>query len=137
MRHALKDETLRSLLDRYVIAFLLQVQHTLLANSLATVQTRLARWLLMAQDRLQARVIPLTQDTIAYMLGIRRPGVTEALHRLRDIGVVEIGRGALTITDRNALRMQAGNFYGIPEKEFARLLGAGPRPPMELVADAV
>jgi hypothetical protein len=72
----LKSQTLRDVLCRFVHVFAVQAEHTALSNALGTVEERLARWLLMVQDRTQSDRLPLTHDLIALMLGTHRAGVT-------------------------------------------------------------
>jgi CRP-like cAMP-binding protein len=115
-------------LDRIVLqsahVFLLQVSATVLANGRASVSQRLARWLLMAQDRIAEPRLPLTHEFLAIMLGVRRAGVTVALNELERRGLVAGGRGEVTILDRLGLLAIANGYYGMPERELARLFGA-------------
>lgn len=74
-----RSESLRTILLKSVLAFNVQTAQTALANAKGKMEQRLARWLLMAQDRIRGDEIPLTHDFIALMLGVRRPGVTVAL----------------------------------------------------------
>jgi DNA-binding FadR family transcriptional regulator len=83
----------------------------------------LARWILMAQDRLGGTTLPLTHEFLALMLGVRRPGVTEALIDLRRRKLIDAKRGEIVVLNRKGLERLAGNFYGLPEQEYRRLLG--------------
>jgi CRP-like cAMP-binding protein len=116
--------SLHAALLRFAQAFAVQVAQTALANGRAKVDERLARWLLMAHDRLDSERLPLTHDFIALMLGVRRPGVTDALHELEGNGLIQSSRGAVEILDRVALEGIAGGAYGVPEAEYQRLTGA-------------
>jgi hypothetical protein len=69
--------------------------------------------------------MPLTHDFLGIMLGVRRAGVSAALETFQRDGLVELGRGSLTIRDRPALVSLAGDFYGAAEAEWQRLFGAG------------
>lgn len=111
---------------RYAHVFSVQSAHTALANALGTVEERLARWLLIAHDRLQHEDIRLTHENLALMIGVRRPGVTVGLQRLEDLRLVLAQRGTISIVDREGLRNYAKGFYGVPEAEFARLFRQGP-----------
>jgi CRP-like cAMP-binding protein len=115
--------SLRDLLLRFSYAFLAQVAHTALANGTYAVKERLARWLLMCHDRVEGDDLPLTHERLALMLGVRRPGVTVALHLLEGTGAVRSARGVITVLDRDALEALAGGCYGAPEAEYERLLG--------------
>lgn len=124
LRRALEaNMTLRVLLTGYVQFFLIQVSQTAVSNALHTVEERLARWLLMAHDRMPDDNVPLTHDYLALMLAVRRPSVTTALHVLEGGGLLRATRGNIQIRDRAGLEEFAGAAYGIPEAEYARLIG--------------
>jgi CRP-like cAMP-binding protein len=113
---------LRNLLLRCAYAFSIQVAYTALANGHGSLTQRLARWLLMAQDRLQSSEIGLTHEFLAIMLGVRRPGVTVTLAELQTQGMVTLRRGAVIIIDRDSLLKLADRYYGVPEAESQRIL---------------
>ena len=108
---------------RYAQSFAVQTAHTALANGAAKIEERLSRWLLMAHDRIDGPQLPLTHEFMALMLGVRRAGVTDALHRLEGLALIRSTRGLVTILDREGLEVNAGAFYGGPEREYARLMG--------------
>jgi CRP-like cAMP-binding protein len=114
---------LRAVLLRYAQALLVQVEQAALANGRYSIQERLARWLLMCQDRLDGDDLPLTHEFLALMLGVRRPGVTEAIHLLEGVQIVSARRGHVRVLDRARLEEVAGGCYGVPEREYDRLLG--------------
>jgi CRP-like cAMP-binding protein len=118
-----QSESLRTLLLRFVQAFMTQMSQTALANGRAKLEERLARWLLMAHDRVDGRELPLTHEFLALMLGVRRAGVTTALQALEDRGLISIKRGLIVMEDRDAVVKFAGALYGIPEAEYRRLIG--------------
>lgn len=117
-----KSATLRPALLKYVQAFMLQTAHTAMANARAGLEQRLARWLLMAQDRLQDGDVPLTHEFLSLMLGVRRAGVTVGLQALEGKRMLTMARGIITVTDRKALLRLAGAYYGVPEAELKRLM---------------
>jgi CRP-like cAMP-binding protein len=120
--------TLHATLLRFVHAVLAQASQTALANGCGRLDQRLARWLLMWQDRLRAPALTVTHEFLSLLLGVRRQGVTETLHNLEAAGLVKAGRNLLTVLDRDGLRRLAGGFYGAPEAEYERLLsGDAPR----------
>ncbi|HEY2754241.1 MAG TPA: Crp/Fnr family transcriptional regulator [Pseudolabrys sp.] len=124
LRAAARDsETLHRLLLKYVQSFMVQTAHTAIANARAKLPERLARWILMAQDRVDGDVLPLTHDFLALMLGVRRAGVTEALHDLQRRRLIQTKRGFVLVLDRAGLERKAGDFYGGPEQEYRRLIG--------------
>jgi CRP-like cAMP-binding protein len=114
---------LRELLMRYVHVFRLQTAQTAHANARFQLSSRLARWLLMAADRLGPQ-LSLTHEYVAYLLGVRRSGVTDALHVLEGKHLIRSSRGLITICDRGGLEAQAGMSYGAAEEEYRRLIGA-------------
>ena len=71
------------MLLKYVQVFMVQTAHTAIANARAHIDRRLARWILMAHDRTGNNTLPLTHEFLALMLGVRRPGVTEAMQNLK------------------------------------------------------
>jgi CRP-like cAMP-binding protein len=106
-----QSPTLHRALMRYAHSFLVQVTQTALANGRCTTQARLARWLLMAADRLGSYQVPLTHEFLAIMLGTQRPGVTIALRALECDGLIEAKRGMTTILDRKALAARSNGTY--------------------------
>lgn len=107
----------------YTQALLAQVTQSAACNALHTLEQRLARWLLSAQDSSQKEVLPLTHDFIAKMLGTRRSGVTEIAGNLSKAGLIRYRRGKITILNREGLEATACECYGIIKDEFSRLLG--------------
>jgi CRP-like cAMP-binding protein len=81
-------------------------------NSRHTLPERLARWLLMAHDRMDDDELPLTQDVLAAMLAVRRPGVTIAIGTLQTAGLLRHSRGRIVICDRPGLEATACSCYG-------------------------
>ncbi len=114
---------LRSILLRYIQGFMVQAAQTALANGRGKLDTRLARWLLMAHDRIESSTLGLTHEYLSLMLGVRRPGVTVALQKLEMMGLVATGRSSITIKDRAGLETVADGIYGIAEAEQERLTG--------------
>jgi CRP-like cAMP-binding protein len=117
------SDTLRLQLLKYVQAFMVQTAHTAVANARGRLPERLARWILMAQDRTGGDIVALTHEFLALMLGVRRAGVTETVHALTRKNLIRAARGQITILDRKGLERAAGDFYGVPEREYRRLFG--------------
>jgi CRP-like cAMP-binding protein len=109
-----RSVTLARCLMRFAHVFAVQASYTALANAHGKVEERLARWLLMAQDRVDSDVLELTHEFLALMLGVRGAGVTIALRHFEAKGVVKTARGAVTIHDREGLEECADGFYGQP-----------------------
>ena len=119
---------LTALLLRYAHVFLLQGHQTALANGRGKLDERLARWLLMWHDRLGSDELVITHEFLALLLGVRRQGVTEALHALEGLGLIRASRSLIRIVDRGGLHITANGFYGVPEAEYERSIGVLPRP---------
>jgi CRP-like cAMP-binding protein len=83
---------LREALLRYAHVFMIQAAHTAHVNARVPLTDRLARWALMAADRLGSK-LPLTHEYLSYMLGVRRSGVTDALHLLEGRHLIRSTRG--------------------------------------------
>jgi CRP-like cAMP-binding protein len=96
--------------------FMNQTARTALSNGTATLEERLARWLLMANDRLKGNEVPLTHEFLSLMLGVRRAGVTVALHYLEQRALISLARKQIVITDRKGLKAAANGTYHEPER---------------------
>jgi CRP-like cAMP-binding protein len=118
-----RSPSLSAMLTRYVHCFLVQVSQTAYANGDFGLEARLARWVLMTQDRLDRDELPLTHEFLSLMLGVRRPGVTTATHVLEGNGMIRAQRGRITVLDREKLMDLADTSYGLPEAEYARVMG--------------
>jgi CRP-like cAMP-binding protein len=128
LRKAMKTSaSLQQVFLRFAQAFSIQVAHTALANGRFAVSERLARWLLMSHDRLGGE-LPMTHEFLSLMLGVRRPGVTEALIRLEELGAINTKRRNIEVRNRRKLEDCAGGCYGKPEAEYQRLMGVPLRP---------
>jgi len=104
----------RSLL-RCAHAFLIQTTQTAVANGRSKNEERLARWLLMADDRIDGHELPLAHKFLAIMLGVHRPAVTVALQALERRGLIRAGREVIAITDRKGLVRMSNGAYLPPE----------------------
>lgn len=123
LRRAMRDSPgLSSSLLRYVHVFMMQASQTALANGRARLAQRLARWLLMWHDRLRTPHLTVTHRFLALLLGVRRQGVTLALHELEGRGLIRGTRNLVTIVDRKGLLALAEGFYGVAEAEYEAML---------------
>ena len=111
----------------YVQAFLVQVSQTAAANARFSARQRLARWLLMAHDRMSGDQLPLTHEYLALMLGTRRATVSTLVPELESLGAIRNRRGRVVLLDRSKLEEVAGPSYGTPEREYGRLIAPVPR----------
>jgi CRP-like cAMP-binding protein len=121
-----KSVSLQRFLLHFAQAFMSQTAQTALAHGRATIEARLAHWLLMAHDRSRNDEIHLTHEFLALMLGVNRPGVTIALNAMADRGLTSPTRAVISVLDRKGLEKIAGGLYGVPEAEYARLTGWRP-----------
>ena len=111
---------------RYVQALMTQIVLTAVCNRHHTVEQQLCRWLLLSLDRLSSNRVRMTQELIANMLGVRRPGITEAARELQAAGVIEYRRGVITVPDRAKLAAHACECYAVVKNETDRLLASPP-----------
>jgi hypothetical protein len=109
-----KSVTLHQVLLRYVHDFLMQTTQTAMANGRGKIEERLARWLLMAQDRIDGNELRLTHEFLAVMLGVPRSGITTALQELERKGLIVHLRSVINITDREGLEETSNGAYFPP-----------------------
>jgi CRP-like cAMP-binding protein len=96
---------------------MIQTTQTALANGRSKIEERLARWLLMADDRTDGNALGLTHEFLATMLGTARPGVTIAVQELERTGLIAHKRGIITILDRKALEKHSnGTYFPVNDK---------------------
>ena len=114
----------QGVLLRYAQAYHTLVSQSVFCQAFHHIDERLARWLLECRSRTGSDELPLTQEYVAEIIGVRRAGVTEAVGRLKGKGVIEHARGALTVADRQGLEAAACECHGIIRAEFERLFGA-------------
>jgi CRP-like cAMP-binding protein len=107
-------------LQQYGQELVLQATHVAACNRLHEVEQRLARWLLMSQDRLGGDIVPLTQQFLAHMLGTRRASVTVAAGILQDAGFITYTRGRVKIRSRRSLERAACECYAIIRRQSRR-----------------
>jgi CRP-like cAMP-binding protein len=120
---AQESESLQQLLLKYVQSFMVQTAHAAIANARAKLPERLARWILMAQDRVGGGTLVLTHEFLGLMLGVRRAGVTETMQNLQRRRFIQTKRGQIIVLNRAGLERIAGDYYGVPEQEYRRLIG--------------
>jgi CRP-like cAMP-binding protein len=112
---------LQSLMSRYAVVQGMQVAQTAACNRLHGIKQRLARWLLMTQDRMDSEALPITHDFLATMLGTDRPSVSVAAGILQGEQLIEYTRGAVKILNRNKLEDRACECYGITQQDNGAL----------------
>jgi CRP-like cAMP-binding protein len=116
-----RDGKLRTILQNYIQAFLVQTAQTAACNRLHNIEERLSRWLLACRDRMQSDRLALTQEFLGQMLGAPRTTVTLAAGLLERAGMIVNARGVVTIRDRAALETTACECYGVVRDQYVRL----------------
>jgi Crp-like helix-turn-helix domain len=123
-RHELQHRpALSRLLDRYLFVRMTQLAQSAGCTRYHLVEARLARWLLMTQDRARSNAMHITHEFLASMLGVRRVGVTKAAFALQKAGLIRYSRGDIVILDRPGLRAVACACYGTDRETYRRVLG--------------
>ncbi len=109
------------LLLRYYVAFTSQIMQSVACAGLHSIEQRCCRWLLTTHDRVQSDRFSLTHEFLAAMLGTRRTSVSQVLKKVRDRGLIEYRRGAITILDRRGLEAHACECYRTVADIFRRV----------------
>ncbi|HMG71400.1 MAG TPA: Crp/Fnr family transcriptional regulator [Gemmatimonadaceae bacterium] len=117
------SQALERLLHRYSQFVLETVSQSAACNRLHVIEQRAARWLLMSEDRVGRNQFDLTQEFLAEMLGVRRPGVTVAMGVLERAGLIAHGRGNITVVDRAGLEKVACECYAAIKGRQTELFG--------------
>jgi len=112
-----ESASLRQALLRCVNAFLIQTTETALANGRSKNEERLARWLLMADDRIDGGEVPLTHKLLGVMLGVQRSNVTATVQALEREGLIKAGLRVITILDREGLVRFSNGAYVAPDTQ--------------------
>lgn len=108
---ATASDRVRNLCIRYNEVLLSQARVTAACNALHSIEARFCRWLLQCADRAASDTVPLTQEFLAEMLGVRRTSVTEVASKVQSAGVITYSRGVIRILDRPALQRMSCECY--------------------------
>ncbi len=115
------SRTLQKLILRYTQTLLLQISQATACNRRHLLEQQLSTWLLSNFDRWYADNLPMTQESIAYLMGVRRESITEAAKRLQHAGMIDYRRGYIELKSREKLESNACECYEVIKGELNRL----------------
>jgi CRP-like cAMP-binding protein len=117
-----RGERLQAHMLAYTHLLMAQIAQLSICNRFHTIEKALSRWLLMAQDRVNTKSLNLTQEAISNVLGVPRTAITTAAGNLQRAGIIRYSRGNIEILDREALKANSCECYGIFHEELQQFL---------------
>lgn len=118
-----RSDALQEVMGRYLYVLMTQLASSAACTRFHQIDARLARWLLMMQDRAHGDTFGVTQEFLAYMLGVRRVGITGAAGALQRSGMIEYHRGQMTVLKRKALEASSCSCYAADRQIYAHVMG--------------
>jgi CRP-like cAMP-binding protein len=118
-----RSPALQRAIDRYAFVRASQLAQLAGCTRFHVIEARLARWLLMTQDRAHANSFHITQSFLAVMLGVRRVGVTKAASSLQRRNLIRYSRGQMTVLDRRGLKAASCGCYDEDRRSYERIMG--------------
>jgi CRP-like cAMP-binding protein len=122
-RELLHSSALQRELNRYVYVTMMQLASAASCLRFHQIRPRLARWLLMTQDRAHSNAFHITHEFLSYMLGVRRVGITTAAYALQRDGLITYHRGDIQVLNRRGLKAAACSCYATDREAYAKVLG--------------
>jgi CRP-like cAMP-binding protein len=117
-----RSPALRQSVNRYIYVLMGQLAQTAACTHFHLIEARLARWLLMTRDRAHSPRFRLTHEFLAYILGVRRVGITKAAGSLQDLGLIRYSRGMIVIQDARGLEKASCRCYQRDKDIYKRVM---------------